>query len=270
MSRLTLAAVLLAGAAAATHAADGAVATVDDETILESDVAAFIAGLPPEAAATPLEDLWAPVVARMINDRLVIGEARERGYHTGEAFAAELARLEEELLRQTYYRILVARAVPDERVREAWDAWSASRAEELRASHVLVATRGEALAVAESARAGADFAELAMAHSTGPSAPRGGDLGWFGPGVMVPEFDAAARALAPGEVSEPVETAFGWHVIRLEARRVPEARPFAEMAGELKEQLVLQAIAQDLERLRSSADIEIVQPAPPQGFGREP
>ena len=194
--------------------ADDAVVRVNGDVITETDVEAFIASLPREVAATPLEDLWAPVIERMINDRLVVEEARRRGHQHSGVFLAEVARFEVELLRQIYFESLIALSVADPIVRQAYDSWveslaAASLPEEVHASHILVETHEEARAIARRAQAGEEFAGLARDHSIGPSAPGGGDLGWFGPGVMVPEFEAAAWALAPGEVSEPVETQFG-------------------------------------------------------------
>ncbi len=252
----------------ATVSADDAVVRVNGDVITGTDVEAFIASLPREVAATPLEGLWAPVIDRMVNDRLVVEEARRRGHQHSGVFLAEVARFEAELLRQIYFESLIALSVADPIVRQAYDSWVASLPEEVHASHILVETHEEARAIAGRAEAGEDFAGLARDHSIGPSAPGGGDLGWFGPGVMVPEFEAATWALAPGEVAEPVETQFGWHVIMLQDRRTLEVPPFTEMEQSLREDLVRQTITDDLERLRSSASIEILAASPPEDFGR--
>ena len=253
--------------------ADDAVVRVNGEVINETDVEGFIASLPREVAAAPIEDLWAPVIERMINDRLVVEEARRRGHQHSRVFLAEVARFEAELLRQIYFEGLIALSVTDPVLQQAYDSWVESRTadslpEEVHASHILVETHEEARVIAGRAQAGEDFAALARDHSIGPSAPGGGDLGWFGPGVMVPEFEAAAWALAPGDVSEPVQTQFGWHVILFQDRRTLEVPPFAEMEQSLREDLVRLTIADDLERLRSSATIEILAASPPEGFGR--
>lgn len=87
-------------------------------------------------------------------------------------------------------------------------------AETIRASHILVGTSGEAEDIIQQLNDGADFADLAQEHSKCPSRSQGGDLGEFGKGVMVKEFETAAFALEVGEVSGPVQTQFGWHVIK--------------------------------------------------------
>ena len=100
-------------------------------------------------------------------------------------------------------------------------------------------TEAEAKKLIEEIEGGANFASLAQEHSTGPSGPSGGDLGWFGDGVMVPEFFDAVAALGEGGVSAPVQTQFGWHVIQLKETRIKE-RPALdevreELAGELRQ-----------------------------------
>jgi peptidyl-prolyl cis-trans isomerase D len=87
------------------------------------------------------------------------------------------------------------------------------------------------------ARAGADFAKLAKDNSDGPSAPNGGDLGWFGKGAMVPDFEQAAFALDKGEVSEPVKTRFGWHIIKVEDKKAGTTRTLEESKAEIKNRL---------------------------------
>lgn len=91
-----------------------------------------------------------------------------------------------------------------------------AEASRIHARHILVKTENEAKALVEKLKSGADFVELAKKNSIGPSGPQGGDLGFFGRGQMVPEFEEAAFALAPGQVSDPVKTQFGWHVILVE------------------------------------------------------
>jgi len=109
--------------------------------------------------------------------------------------------------------------------------------EEFNASHILVESEKEALNILNSLMAGSDFSKLAQEKSTGPSGPNGGQLGWFGPGQMVPEFEAAVLVLEIGNISQPVKTQFGWHLVKLNDRRVKALPTFEEMKPELVQQL---------------------------------
>ena len=249
------------------------VARINGDEISRAEVDAFVASLPPDVAATPPADLWMPVIERMISNRLIVEEARRLGIQDSAQFLAELARLEDNLLQRLYAESLVQQAITQETVAEAYDAWAASLTanglpQEVHASHVLVATSGEAQEITLRAREGEDFADLARSHSIGPTGPKGGDLGWFRAGMMVAEFEEAAWALAPGEISDPVETRFGWHVIKVHDRRTMEVPPLQDVEATLRQELARQAIADDVERLRSAAAIEILTTEPPDDFGR--
>jgi peptidyl-prolyl cis-trans isomerase C len=106
-----------------------------------------------------------------------------------------------------------------------------------------------------------DFAKLAEKKSEGPSATKGGDLGYFGKGQMVPEFEKTVFAMDPGEVSEPVKTQFGWHIIKLVDKREEGPVPFEELEGQLTAQLKNRAIQNSLQdlvvELRENAEIEL-------------
>ena len=143
---------------------------------------------------------------------------------------------------------------------------------EVRARHILISPDSTSLADHQAAKAeadsilvefreGADFVELATNRSQGPSAAKGGDLGYFGPGAMVPPFEKAAFAMQPGEVSEVVQTQFGYHVIRLEDRRGGETVPLAEAADRIRSYLAQQALENAIgdlvARLRDEGEVEI-------------
>ena len=132
------------------------------------------------------------------------------------------------------------------------DYGNAEKETEYNASHILVETEEAALAVIAEIEGGADFAAVAREKSTGPSGPNGGQLGWFGTGAMVPEFEQAVVDLDVGAVSAPVKTQFGWHIITLNESRVKEA-PALE---DVREQIELQ-----LRQIRVQSEIEAVTAA---------
>lgn len=166
--------------------------------------------------------------------------------------------------------------VSEEDLKAEYTRWAKLEAEdrEIHARHILVqlspkatpqeveqARERAAQLALEARRPGVDFAELAKKRSEGPSASEGGDLGFFKRGLMVPEFDKVAFALKDGEVSDPVRTRFGWHVIKVEARRAPEVKPFEEVKDQLRERLLTGQLErytdQYVQELRQAAVVEV-------------
>jgi peptidyl-prolyl cis-trans isomerase C len=124
------------------------------------------------------------------------------------------------------------------------------------AAHILVETEEEAAALVAELEAGADFAALARERSTGPSGPNGGSLGWFGLGAMVPAFEEAVVALEPGQVSGPVQTQFGWHVIRLNDTRMEDVPTLDSVRDQLLMDVQSAAIEARLDDLTAAADVQ--------------
>jgi peptidyl-prolyl cis-trans isomerase C len=148
--------------------------------------------------------------------------------------------------------------IPAEELQAAYDAefGEMEAVTEYNASHILVATEEEAQALVEELEGGADFAELAREHSTGPSGPNGGQLGWFTAGMMVPSFEEAVFALEVGEVSPPVETRFGWHVVILNDSRDQAAPALEEVREQLEEGLRQARVDAHIESLTAAAEID--------------
>ena len=127
--------------------------------------------------------------------------------------------------------------------------------QEFNASHILVETEDEAKEIVKMLADGGEFAELAKEKSTGPSGPGGGELGWFGKGQMVPEFEAAVIDLDDGGISEPVQTQFGWHVVKRNESRAKAAPTLDEVRGEIEQGLRAKAIEDAIEGLTNAAEI---------------
>lgn len=235
--------------------ADTVVARVGDTEITLGHMAALYASLPAEQRQLPPEMLWDGVL-----ERLVQQEAVAQAAGTPSPFMElQLENERRSLLASSHVEKLAEGVeVTDEEIQAAYDARFAGfePEKEYNASHILVETEEEAAALIEELNGGADFAELAREHSTGPSGPGGGELGWFGLGRMVPEFEAAVVGLEVGEVSAPVQTQFGWHVVKLNDSRVPEAPALDEVRGELEQELWREELNAAITAVIDEAEIE--------------
>jgi peptidyl-prolyl cis-trans isomerase C len=128
--------------------------------------------------------------------------------------------------------------------------------EEVHARHILVTTEDEAKAILAQLKGGADFATLAKEKSKDPGAAEGGDLGYFTKEQMVPEFAEVAFKLGKGQLSDPVKTQFGWHIIKVEDRRIKPTPTFEQVKPQIENYIAHRAQAELVENLRKSATVE--------------
>jgi peptidyl-prolyl cis-trans isomerase C len=251
---LTLAGGLATVAPAEEIGPDTVVARVGTTEITLGHMIVLRSQLPEEYRQLPDDVLYQAVLDQLIRQSAVVEAAggelslgaklalenERRSFVAGEA----LSRVAEE-------------AVTDEAVQKAYDATysDAEPTREYHAAHILVASEDEAKAIKAELDDGADFAELAKEKSTGPSGPNGGDLGWFSEGMMVKPFEDAVVALEPGAVSDPVQTQFGWHVIKLYDVRMKDAPPLNDVRDELVQQIQRDAMETALEKYTAEADV---------------
>ena len=260
---LTLAALpvlALGGTPAAAQPIDEKVVivTVNGEPITTGDVAYASEFLGPRLAQIPEQFRGRVIMDILIDRKLFAALGRQGDVQSREAYKNRLAFLTEEALRDIFIEKVMDAEISDAEVRARYDAEIAKlpKTEEMRARHVLLKTEDEAKAVAAEARGGADFAELAKAKSTGPSGPGGGDLGYFTADKMVPEFSAAAAALEVGAVSDPVKTQFGWHVIKLEDKRMQAPPSFDEVKTSVQRLVLAEKVKARSAELRDAAEIK--------------
>ena len=148
-------------------------------------------------------------------------------------------------------------AVTEEALQAAYDERfaNAEPSKEFNAAHILLETEEDAQAVKEELDGGADFTALAKERSTGPSGPNGGELGWFGLGMMVQPFEEAVVSMEVGEISGPIQTQFGWHILRLNETRMSQAPSLDEVRQELAADIQNAAITERVTEATESADI---------------
>ncbi len=149
-------------------------------------------------------------------------------------------------------------ALTDEAMHKVYDEAVKQMAneEEVHARHILVPTEDEAKAIDAELKNGADFATLAKEKSKDPGAAEGGDLGYFTKDQMVPEFAEVAFKLDKGQISDPVKTQFGWHIIKVEDKRIKPTPTFDEVKAQLENYVAHRAQAELVDKLRKTANIE--------------
>lgn len=234
--------------------ADSVVATVNGTDITLGHMLMVRSSLPQQYQELPDEVLWDGILDQIVQQTVLSQQDTDE-----ENRRIQLA-LENErraLLAAQVIEGLVAEGVSDEAIQQAYEEQYAESDSgvEFNASHILVETEEEAATIVEQLNDGADFAEVASEKSTGPSGPNGGELGWFGAGMMVPEFEAAVQDMEVGEISEPVQTQFGWHVITLNETRDKAAPALEEVREEIETELSQDVVASKIQELTSNADV---------------
>ncbi|MFP5508613.1 MAG: peptidylprolyl isomerase [Paracoccaceae bacterium] len=235
--------------------ADSVIATVNGTEITLGQMIMARTTLPEQYLSLPDDVLFNGILDQLIQQSVLaqtVGEAAPR--------RVEIA-LENErraLLAAAVVDEILKGAVTDEALQKAYDETfaNAEPTREWNASHILVETEAEAKALIERLDAGEEFGALAQEASSDTSAASGGQLGWFESGMMVPDFEAAVVALEPGAVSAPVQTQFGWHVVKLNETRLRDVPTIDEVRDELRPQVERAAVQARLDELTAAATVD--------------
>ncbi|MEJ6708555.1 MAG: peptidylprolyl isomerase [Amylibacter sp.] len=251
-------AVFMATTAIAQNAptAQTVVATVNGQDITVGHVIALASRLPERFQQLPDADLFKGVMEQLIQQTTLSVDVDVNQKAIQLAIENETRAL---LASEALTKIEDA-ATTEELIEKAYgEQYTDTKGdEEYRAAHILVKTEDEAKELVTTLEGGADFSELAKEKSTGPSGPRGGDLGWFSLGQMVPEFEQAVVALEPGTISTPVKTQFGWHVMKLNEKREKPKPTLVEVRAQLMDSMKTKAVGDHIEKLQLTADIQRV------------
>lgn len=260
---LPVLAAVLAPALAFAQTGDPVVARVDGVAVYKSDVDRQAAEIAQTMQGAPPSIVYRTARERVIDTVLIYAAAEAAQFDQRPEFQRELVRQRRTLLTQYYMIDYLQTRIDDDRIKAIYnETYPDGKGKlEIRASHILVADEGTARDVIAELDKGGDFAALAEQHSIGPSKSRGGDLGAFGKGAMVPAFEKAALALEPGSYTKaPVKTRFGWHVILLHGTERPPAPDFMQVRGPLARQLSEQILQEHLQGLRADVQIELFNP----------
>jgi peptidyl-prolyl cis-trans isomerase C len=256
-----IAASFIAGAALA-QAADPVIAKVNGAEIHQSDLAIaeedIGASLPNGITGDAKREY---LTTYLIDMMLLSQDAETQGVSATDDFKRRFAMMRNKVLMELLLRQLGQKAVTDEAMHKVYDEAVSKMTpeDEVHARHILVEKEADAKAIAAEIKGGADFAEVAKKKSIEPGAKEsGGDLGFFTKEQMVPEFSEAAFKLEKGQVSDPVKSQFGWHIIKVEDRRKKPVPSFDQVKSQLESYVVRKAQADLVTKLRNSAKIERV------------
>ncbi|THF55056.1 peptidylprolyl isomerase [Ollibium composti] len=250
-----------AAAAAKPVDPDAVVATIGGKPITEADLAMAEGELSQQFAQLPAEQRRAAALSAAIEIKVMAAKAVADGLDKDADFQRRAAFLQERALHGEIVEKEVVDKITDDEVRARYDKEIAAQpaVNEVHARHILVKTKEEADAIIKELDGGAKFEDLANKHTTDPSGKTsGGDLGWFGPGQMVPEFEKAAMALEPGSYTkEPVQTQFGWHVIKVEDKRPKQPPAFEQVKDQIRSAVLRDKYFALVKELRAAAKVEI-------------
>lgn len=253
-SVVALAAALSGPALAEGETAETVVATVNGVNITLGHMIALRETLPPEYQQLPDDVLFKGIYNQLIQQEVLAQSVGELGPRV----LATIDNDKRGLVSGIAIEMLVASAVTDEALQAAYDARfkDAAPQTEYNAAHILVATQEEADAIKAELAGGADFAEIAKAKSTDTgSGANGGDLGWFGLGMMVKPFEDAVVGAKVGEVTGPIQTDFGFHLILVKETRVAEKPTLDQLREELAAEIENAAISAKIEELTKAATV---------------
>lgn len=233
--------------------ADTVLATVDGTDITLGHVIALTSRLPDRFQSMPDGQLFNGVLEQLIQQASLASGMDRDSRQVQLAIENEVRAL----LATEKLTAIEEAATTDEAVEKAYEEQflNTPATMEWKSQHILVETEEEANAIVEEVQGGADFGEVAKAKSTGPSGPNGGDLGWQPKGALVKPFEDAMVALEPGGISAPVQTQFGWHVIKLNEVREQPKPPLVNVRAQIIEGLKQQAVQTEMARAAEAAEV---------------
>lgn len=234
------------------------IAVVNGQKLTMSDYNKYLKTMPEQVAQAPMDQVFP-----MVQDQLVVGQiisGKATGMENDPEVQDRLANLKDNVIRATWLERAVSAKVTDAAMQAEYNKFTKEfkPAEELNAQHILVDSADKGKEVIEKMNKGAKFEAMVAEYSKDKGAKNDGDLGYFKQGDMVKEFSDAAFAMKKGEMSkEPVKTQFGYHVIRVNDRRMSQAASFEEMKPQIKAKLQREALETVIADLRTGAQIEL-------------
>jgi peptidyl-prolyl cis-trans isomerase C len=255
-----------ASEAPAASGPDPVVARVNGVDIKQSDLALAEEDVGTDMQAAPAEARREHLISYLADVIMVTQAAEKKKLADNPEFKRRLAFLRNKLLMGFELQDEAKAAMTEDALKQTYNdaVKSMGGQEEVRARHILVEKEDEANAIAEQLKGGADFATLAKEKSKDPGATDGGDLGYFTKDQMVPEFADVAFKMYPGQLSNPVKSQFGWHIIKVEDKRTKQPPEFEKVKDQIEAYVARKAQSEFVAKLRQTAKIErLDKPAEP-------
>ena len=249
----------------APEAAGERVATVNGKALPKSVFDLYVANMSRQSGREVTEEQKGQLLDQYVSMQLAAEEAEKAGIEKDQKVRDQLALARLQVLVDAgLQKYLEAHPVQESELRPEYDAQVAALPREYHARHILVDDQAAAVAITKELKGGADFAKIAAKRSKDSSSKSGGDLGWFTLDTMVKPFADAVKTMQPGQLTEqPVQSQYGWHVIKLEESRATSAPPFDEVKDRIKTFVQRKKLQAHLEELRKAAKIEKTAAAAP-------
>lgn len=240
--------------------ADDALVHVNGKTITQKQLEEQMKTVPAALLGGREQEVRQALLERLIEEQLILQQADKMKIETLPEYKQQMEQLTKNLKYSMVLKKALDSGLTDKAIKSYYEKNKAKFAyPAIHAAHILLPSKEAAEKLRKDLSKDGDFTAAAKEHSTGPSGPNGGDLGWFGKGTMVPAFEEAAFNLKAGEISAPVQTQFGWHLIKVIEKDDKRTPSLSEVESNIRDELGRELLTSYLEGLRKDADIKQVE-----------
>ena len=236
-------------------------AKVNNHIISAEDVLNAVNTLPENVKTKPLSEIYPRIINELINKHLITKRAYNEKLDLDQNVLNLIQKNKDSILAKYWLNNYIKNETSEENIKNFYNEYVKSFQEytEVNASHILVKTKNEAISIINKLKSKSQFSELAKTFSIGPSGKNGGNLGWFGPGQMVKEFEKAAFLIEKGNISQkPVKTKFGFHVIKVNDIRKAKPKKLYEIKKNIIEKITKVSLSNLENKIRKNQDVVIV------------
>lgn len=237
-------------------------AKVNNHIISAQDVLNAVNTLPENVKTKPLSEIYPRIINELINKHLITKRAYNEKLDLDQNVLNLIQKNKDSILAKYWLNNYIKNETSEENIKNFYNEYVKSFKEytEVNASHILVKTKNEAVSIINKLKSKSQFSELAKTFSIGPSGKNGGNLGWFGPGQMVKEFEKAAFLIEKGNISQkPVKTKFGFHVIKVNDIRNAKPKKLYEIKKNIIEKITKVSLSNLENKIRKNQDVVIVK-----------